>query len=113
MRKPCSEATRLVDKGDVIDLGDIAFEVLHLRGPSPGSIGLWQPAIGTLFSGDATYDGPLLHQLPDADIPSYIDTMQRLRDLPVDVVHAGHDPSFGRERLRQLADGYLVKRSGR
>ncbi len=100
-------ATRLVDEGDVIDLGDRIFEVLHLPGHSPGSLGLWEAASGTLFSGDAVYDGPLLDELPGSDIPRYVATMKRLKDLPVSVVHAGHEPSFGRDRLRELADAYL------
>jgi hypothetical protein len=37
--------------------------------------------------------------------------MKRLRQLPVSVVHAGHDPSFGRARLRELCDAYLAKRA--
>jgi len=48
--------------------------------------------------------------LPGSDIAAYIRTMRRLRDLPVSVVHAGHDPSFGRDRLRELADAYLSRR---
>jgi len=36
--------------------------------------------------------------------------MKRLRDLPVRTVHAGHDPSFGRERLLELIDAYLQLR---
>ena len=103
-------ATRLVDEGDVIDLGDRAFEVLHLPGHSPGSMGLWEEASGTLFSGDAVYDGPLLDMLPESDIAHYLATMTRLRDLPVTVVHAGHEPSFGRDRLRELAEAYLSQR---
>ena len=94
----------------MIDLGDRAFEVLHLPGHSPGSIGLWDPWTGTLFSGDAIYDGPLLDELADSDIDQYCVTMERLRALPVTVVHAGHDPSFGRDRLRQLAAAYLQRR---
>jgi hypothetical protein len=27
----------------------------------------------------------------------------------VHVVHAGHDPSFGRDRLKQIADAYLKR----
>jgi glyoxylase-like metal-dependent hydrolase (beta-lactamase superfamily II) len=104
-------ATRTVDEGDVIDVGDRRFEVLHLPGHSPGSIGLWEAETGILFSGDAIYDGPLLDELPGSDIPSYVATMKRLRDLPVTVVHAGHDPSFGRDRLRDLCEGYLAKRA--
>lgn len=104
-------ATRTVDEGDAIDIGGRRFEVLHLPGHSPGSIGLWEAETGTLFSGDAIYDGPLLDELPGSDIPIYVATMRRVRDLPVTVVHAGHDPSFGRDRLRELCDAYLAKRA--
>lgn len=104
-------ATRLVKEGDVVDLGDRHFEILHLPGHSPGSIGLWEATTGTLFSGDAIYDGPLLDELPGSDIPLYVKTMKRLRELPVSIVHAGHDPSFGRARLRELCDAYLARRA--
>lgn len=107
---PAAPATRLVDEGDVIDLGDRVFEVYHLPGHSPGSIGLWEEETGILFSGDAIYDGPLLDEIPGSEIPVYIETMRRLESLPVRVVHGGHDPSFGRERLRDLARKYLDQR---
>ncbi|WP_437300196.1 MBL fold metallo-hydrolase [Sorangium sp. So ce426] len=103
--------TEVVAEGDVVDLGDRHFEVLHLPGHSPGSIGLWEAATGTLFPGDAIYDGPLLDELEGADIPAYVRTMKRLRELPVQIVHAGHDPSFGRARLIELVDAYLAKRA--
>jgi glyoxylase-like metal-dependent hydrolase (beta-lactamase superfamily II) len=85
--------------------------VLHLPGHSPGSIGLWDATSGVLFSGDAVYDGPLLDELSNSDIAAYVATMRRLRELPVRVVHAGHEPSFGRERLVELCDGYLRSRA--
>ena len=110
-RQHPARLTRLVDAGDVVDTGDRAFEVLHLPGHSPGSIGLWEAATGTLFSGDAVYDGPLLDELPESDIAAYCATMRRLMDLPVTVVHAGHDPSFGRPRLRELCRAYLDHRA--
>jgi glyoxylase-like metal-dependent hydrolase (beta-lactamase superfamily II) len=106
-----SAVTEIVAEGDVVDIGDRHFEVLHLPGHSPGSIGLWEKATGTLFSGDAIYDGPLLDEIDGAHIPTYIHTMKRLRELPVQVVHAGHDPSFGRARLIELCDAYLEKRA--
>jgi glyoxylase-like metal-dependent hydrolase (beta-lactamase superfamily II) len=104
-------STRTVEHGDLIDLGDRAFEVLHLPGHSPGSIGLWEAATGTLFSGDAIYDGPLLDEVCGADIDSYVATMQMLRSLPVEVVHGGHDPSFGRDRFVEIIDHYLDRRA--
>lgn len=103
--------TRELEEGDRVDLGDRSFEVLHLPGHSPGSIGLYERASQTLFSGDAVYDGVLLDDLPDSNIDDYVATMQRLRDLPVRVVHGGHEPSFGRERLLELIDAYLAART--
>ena len=77
---------------------------------SHGSIGLWDASSGVLFSGDAVYDGPLIDVLPESDIADYIATMKRLRELPVEIVHAGHEASFGRARLIELIDAYLDKR---
>jgi len=101
-------ATRLVEAGDVIDLGDRVFEVLHVPGHSPGSIALWEAATGVLFSGDAVYDGPLVDDAYHSHVPAYLDTMMRLRALPVTVVHGGHFPSFGRDRFRALIDDYVA-----
>jgi glyoxylase-like metal-dependent hydrolase (beta-lactamase superfamily II) len=108
---PPAPATRRVQEGDVIDLGDRVFEILHLPGHSPGSMGLWEASSATLFSGDAIYDGPLLDELPGSDIQTYVRTMRRLAGLPARIVHAGHDPSFDGARLRQLAQEYLDRRA--
>ena len=110
--QPAASPTWLVDEGDVIDLGDRAFEVLHVPGHSPGSIALWEQGTGMLFSGDLIYDGPLLDETPDAVVEDYVRSLQRLRKLPVSVVHAGHGPSFGRDRLLELIDAYLLRRDG-
>ena len=107
--KPAKKV-RVANEGDIVDTGDRSFEVLHLPGHSPGSIGLWEKATGTLFSGDALYDGPLLDQFEDSSVPDYIRTMERLRELPVRVVHGGHDSSFGRARMLELINGYLAAR---
>lgn len=104
------EATGTIGEGDVIDLGDRHFSVFHLPGHSPGSIGLFEAATKTLFSGDAIYDGPLLDELPGSDIAVYRQTIKRLRDMEVAIVHGGHDPSFGRERMIEICDSWLALR---
>ena len=106
--KPCP-ANHVIIDGDVVDLGDVAFEVLHLPGHSPDSIGLFDHENGVLFSGDAVYDGPLLDGFYDGYAAQYAATMERLRALPVQVVHGGHEASFGRDRLVELCDAYLVR----
>jgi glyoxylase-like metal-dependent hydrolase (beta-lactamase superfamily II) len=100
-------ATRLLEAGDVIDLGDRRFHVLHVPGHSPGSIALWEPASGVLLAGDAVYDGELVDDAYHSNTQDYIDTMRRLRELPVRVVHAGHYPSFDHDRYVELIDDYL------
>ena len=97
----------VIGEGDRVDLGDRSFEVLHLPGHTPGSIGLWEESTGTLFSGDAVYDAQLLDELPGSDKEVYLKTMERLLELPVNVVHGGHVNSFGRGRLREIASAYL------
>jgi glyoxylase-like metal-dependent hydrolase (beta-lactamase superfamily II) len=102
--------TRVLEEGDVVDLGDRAFEVLHVPGHSPGSIALWNDDSGVLFSGDAVYDGPLLDEIDTADIDAYVTTMRRLRALPVQVAHGGHDSSMDRHRFHEVIDDYLRRR---
>ncbi len=99
-------ATRLINDGDIIDLGDRHFEVLHLPGHSPGGIGLYEPATQILFSGDVLYDGPL-DEDPDADPSDYGTSMTRLYDLPVRQVHGGHFPSFDGERHKAIVGSWL------
>jgi glyoxylase-like metal-dependent hydrolase (beta-lactamase superfamily II) len=105
-------ATRIVDEGDEIDLGDRRLDVLHLPGHIPGELGLWEEATRTLLSGDCVYEsGILLDELPESDIPDYVRSMERLREVPVRIVHGGHDDSFGRDRLLELIDGYVRMRA--
>ena len=102
----CPHANRL-RQGDVVDLGDKAFEVIHLPGHSSGSIGLFDSASGRFFSGDVVYDGELLDQLPDSVIDDYIESMERLLDLKADEINPGHYRSFDRAYLRTLVRKYI------
>lgn len=104
------QITQTVEDGDLIDLGDRAFEVLHLPGHTPGSIGLWEEATAMLFTGDAIYDGPLIDSVDESNIDDYKTTMERLASLEASVVHAGHDGSFSGPRLTQLATSYVDRR---
>lgn len=96
-----------LDEGDILDTGDRVFHVLHLPGHSPGSIALYERATRTLFSGDVIYDGMLIDNAWHSDPGDYEQSLHRLKELPVDLVHAGHENSFGRARLHELIDSYL------
>jgi glyoxylase-like metal-dependent hydrolase (beta-lactamase superfamily II) len=110
---PPAPLTRTLDEGDVVDLGDSQFRVLHLPGHSPDSIALFDETDGLFFSGDAIYDSWLIDDLPDSDKSAYRRTMQRLIDLPVRLGHGGHGPSFDGTRMREIATAYLRRTGGR
>lgn len=98
----------LLSEGDVIDLGDRRFEVVHTPGHSPGGIALWEADSGILFSGDIIYDGPLIEDAYHSDLDDYARSMERLLELPVRVVHGGHYPSFSGEHMRRLVREWLT-----
>ncbi|MET3578683.1 glyoxylase-like metal-dependent hydrolase (beta-lactamase superfamily II) [Mesorhizobium robiniae] len=109
---PPAPLTRTLDEGDLVDLGDRQFRVLHLPGHSPDSIALFDEADGLFFAGDAIYDAMLIDDLPDSDRPAYRRTMQRLLDLPIRIGHGGHGPSFDAKRMREIATAYLRRTDG-
>jgi glyoxylase-like metal-dependent hydrolase (beta-lactamase superfamily II) len=98
---------RILQGGDVVDLGNRAFEVIHTPGHSPGGIGLFERKTGVFLSGDIVYDGPLIDDTYHSDREIYVATMERLAKLPVSIVHGGHFPSFGLVRYRQIINEYV------
>lgn len=101
--------TRTVQEGDRIDLGDRQLTVVHLPGHSPGSIGLLDEHAGTLFSGDALYDG-VLDTVAGSDVSQYRSTMQRLSTTACDVVYPGHGTAISPARAHEIATRYLRSR---
>lgn len=104
---PTAAATGKLVEGDRIELGDRSFDVLELPGHSAGSIGLFEPASGTLFAGDLIYDDVLIAEGPGTHLGDYVASMRRLLELEVSVVHGGHEPSFGHDRMVEIIEGFL------
>lgn len=99
--------TQHVDEGDIVDLGNRAFRVLHLPGHSPGGIGLLDQNNGEFFSGDAIYDGGLVDDLPGCNRNAYRATMRRLASLDTSMSHGGHGNAMSPDRMREIASAYL------
>ncbi|WP_423058581.1 MBL fold metallo-hydrolase [Brevibacterium linens] len=109
---PEAPATGFLKEGDLLDLGDREFRVIHLPGHTPGSLCLFDEVTGALFSGDVVYDDTLLDELHESSIEDYVRSMHRLRELPVCTVFPGHGAPFGATRMRAVIDDYLHLRGG-
>ena len=97
---PGAEPTAFLGEGDVVDLGDRRFEVLHAPGHTAGSIALWESATGTLFTGDAAYVDDLLSW---DDERTFRASIARLAQISASRVCAGHGRVFDGDELRALA----------
>ena len=75
--------TRLVEDGDIIDLGNRKLEVLHIPGRTPGSIALWEPGTGFLFGGESLFVDPENNHFPvfedSTTLPSLYDSNAQQR----------------------------------
>jgi glyoxylase-like metal-dependent hydrolase (beta-lactamase superfamily II) len=105
-----SEPTKILQEGDLLNLGDRTLEVLHLPGHSAGCIALYDHQSRSLFSGDVIYDGELLDELHHSNISDYISTYERLQKLPIDMVYPGHYQAFGKDRYLEILSDYLDQR---
>jgi hydroxyacylglutathione hydrolase len=105
----------ILQNGDFLDLGNgLEIEVLHTPGHSPGSISLWMPREGVLFSADAI---PLDGAMPIYDdILASVQSIQRLRGMKgIEVLLSAWDePRFGEDALRVMDQGlgYLQRIHG-
>jgi hydroxyacylglutathione hydrolase len=92
--------------GDVLDLGDgLDMQVIHTPGHSPGSISLWLPRDGALFSADAipTAGGIPVYE----DIQASARSIQRLKSIQgiKVLLSAWDEPRMATEAYRIMDSG--------
>jgi glyoxylase-like metal-dependent hydrolase (beta-lactamase superfamily II) len=102
--------SRRLENGDIVDLGDRVFEVLHLPGHSPGCMALYDRTSRLLIAGDVIYDGPLVDNLHHSDKAAYRRSLWKLMEMDIDLVLAGHMAPFDGVRLQSLIADYLGSR---
>ena len=99
---------RLLADGDTVKIGELSFDVIHLRGHTPGSVALALsgPAAGDavhLFTGDCLFPGGVGKTWKSGDFTQLLtDVTSRVFDIYPDstVIYPGHgdDKMLGTER---------------
>lgn len=82
--------TRILRGGERLDIGGRQLEVLHTPGHSPGHMCFYERDRGYLFTGDLVYIGTLFAYYPSTDPEAYLDSIQKVAELPVKKVFPAH-----------------------
>jgi len=91
---------RELGEGDVLTVGSLSFEVLHLPGHSPGHVVFRSK--GHLLAGDLLFAGSVGRtDLPLSDPERMTESLERVATLsPETVVYPGHGPTTSIQRER-------------
>ncbi len=89
---PPTEIDAYLSDDQVLKLGKLELQVIHLPGHSPGGIGLYLSKENTLFAGDTLFKGSIGNlSLPTANIGDMKKSLKRLSQLPSKTtVYSGH-----------------------
>jgi glyoxylase-like metal-dependent hydrolase (beta-lactamase superfamily II) len=100
-----------MEEGGIFEVADVALEVLHTPGHSPGSVSLYCERLGVVFSGDALLaDGPVPHEGEYPDFPGQLSAIgQELLTLPDETrVLPGHGEEITVETAGKLFDSWVA-----
>ena len=102
------EIDREVGQGDIIKVGALDLEVIHLPGHSPGQIGIWNEETRSLYSADICHFPSPLVPYPIGNAQSHIDTLEKCKALAPDFMWEGHYLStYDAPAVQRRLDHYL------
>ncbi len=82
--------TKVLDGGEIIDIGGREIEVLHTPGHSPGHLCFWDAGRNYLFTGDLIYKGTLFANYPSTDPEAYSESLETVCTLPAKKLFPAH-----------------------
>ncbi|OOF58162.1 MBL fold metallo-hydrolase [Rodentibacter myodis] len=91
---------RWLNEGEVLNIGDLKFDILHLPGHTPGHIGFIEQAKKVAFTGDVLFQGGIGRtDLPGGNYDQLISSIrEKLFKLNEEIIIAGHGPYTTLER---------------
>ncbi len=95
---------RKLNDNDVLEIGDMTWEVMHIPGHSAGAIALYEPQKRILIPGDVVYADYAIGRfdLYGADPARHRDSLYRLAELDVDILLPGHN-----RIMTSVSEGYI------
>jgi glyoxylase-like metal-dependent hydrolase (beta-lactamase superfamily II) len=88
--RPAVEINMMIKEGTLV-LGDEAFEIIHIPGHSPGSVGIYWPARKALFCGDVIFDQSVGRtDFPGGSGAQLKQSIRNLAELDIECLFPGH-----------------------
>ena len=100
--------THALAEGDTFSFGSFSFQVMECPGHSPGSIILYEPTHKLLFPGDVVFPQGSFgrYDFPGGSLSILTKSIQKITELDVDVLCAGHMAPATRNASQQIQLSY-------
>lgn len=101
------EPSRILQDGDIFDLGGRRVKVIHTPGHSPGHICLYESERKFLYSGDLIYKGTLYAFYPTTDPMEFMKSVKKVRGLDIQkILPAHHTLDISTALINEIDDGF-------
>jgi cyclase len=85
------------------ELGGVMYEFIHFGGHTPDTSIVWVPERKVLYASDLIFQGRYPY-IFDADIPAWIDALNRLLDFEAETIIPGHGVSCSKTQIIEMRD---------
>lgn len=110
--------TKLLQDGDMIDIGNRTIQIIHTPGHSPGHICLYDYETAFLFTGDLLYEGTIFAFYPSTNPVDLVRSLHKITNFsPINQIYGSHhtlglSPTIQKEvkyAIQYLIDNNLVQ----
>jgi glyoxylase-like metal-dependent hydrolase (beta-lactamase superfamily II) len=106
--------TETVLEGDLIQMGDYRFQILHTPGHAPGHMSLYDPDRRILLAGDIVGEMVAWYTPSSGGAAQYLESLEKVEALDIDLILPAHGDVIqdSKKGIRKIRDGILEKDKG-
>ena len=106
--------TETVLEGDLIQIGDYDFRILHTPGHAPGHMSLYDPDKRVLLAGDIVGEMVAWYTPSSGGAAQYLESLEKVEGLDIDLILPAHGDVIqdSKKGIRRIRDKILEKDEG-
>jgi glyoxylase-like metal-dependent hydrolase (beta-lactamase superfamily II) len=106
--------SKTVVEGDLIQIGDYYFQILHTPGHAPGHMSLYDPDNRVLLAGDIVGEMVAWYTPSSGGAARYLKSLEKVEVLDIDLILPSHGDVIqdSEEGIRKIKDEILEKERG-